>query len=82
MHGGVEMAVSYIRLWKLLLDKRMKRVELKQFAGISSSTLAKLGRDEYVSMESIEKICKALNANIEDIMEFTENSENNVPCDI
>lgn len=76
------MAISYIRLWKLLLDKRMKRVELKQLAGISSSTLAKLGRDEYVSMESMEKICKALNANIEDIMEFTENLENNVTCDI
>lgn len=76
------MAVSYIKLWKLLLDKRLKRVDLKNLAGISSSTLAKLGRDEYLSMETMEKICKALNVNIGDIMEFTENLENNLSCDI
>ncbi|MDP3058137.1 MAG: helix-turn-helix transcriptional regulator [bacterium] len=64
------MAVSYIRLWKLLLDKRLKRVDLKMLSGISSSTLAKLGKDEYVSMESMDRICKALNCRIEDIMEF------------
>lgn len=69
------MAVSYIKLWKLLLDKRLKRVDLKELAGISSSTLAKLGRDEYLSMESMEKICKALNADIGDIMEFTNEAE-------
>lgn len=76
------MAVSYIKLWKLLLDKRLKRVDLKKLAGISSSTLAKLGRDEYLSMESMEKICKALNVNIGDIMEFTEDLEIDLPCDI
>ncbi len=76
------MAVSYIKLWKLLLDKRLKRVDLKELAGISSSTLAKLGRDEYLSMESMEKICKALNVSIEDVMEFTEDLENDAPCDI
>lgn len=52
------MAVSYIKLWKLLLDKRLKRVDLKELAGISSSTLAKLGRDDYLSMESMEKSAK------------------------
>ena len=69
------MAVSYIKLWKLLLDKRLKRVDLKELAGISSTTLAKLGRDEYLSMESMEKICKALNADISDVMEFTDETE-------
>lgn len=69
------MAVSYIKLWKLLLDKRLKRVDLKALAGISSSTLAKLGKDEYLSMESIEKICKALDADISEIMEFTDEAE-------
>lgn len=49
------MAVTYTKLWKLLLDKKMKRTDLKNIAGISSSTLAKLGKDEYVSLESIEK---------------------------
>lgn len=66
------MVVSYIKLWKLLLDKRLKRVDLKELAGISSSTLAKLGRDDYLSMESMEKICKALGVGIGDVMEFVD----------
>lgn len=66
------MAVSYIKLWKLLLDKRLKRVDLKELAGISSSTLAKLGRDDYLSMESMEKICKALGVGIGDVMKFVD----------
>ena len=66
------MAVSYMTLWKLLLDKRLKRVDLKELAGISSSTLAKLGRDDYLSMESMEKICKALGVGIGDVMEFVD----------
>lgn len=72
------MAVSYIKLWKLLLDKRLKRVDLKELAGISSSTLAKLGRDEYLSMESIERICFALDANVGEIMEFVKTDEEKV----
>lgn len=68
------MSVSYINLWKLLLDKKLKRVDLKSIAGISSSTLAKLGKDEYVSMESLDRICKALDCRIEDVMEFTRYS--------
>ena len=66
------MNVSYIKLWKLLLDKGMKRVELKETAGISSSTLAKLGKNEFVSMESIAKICLALHCDIGDVMEILE----------
>lgn len=64
------MAVEYIRLWKLLLDKGMKKTDLKTEAGISSNVLAKLGKNEYVSMETMEKLCISLNCNIEDIMEF------------
>ncbi len=66
------MKVSYLRLWKLLLDKNMKRIDLAKAAGISSTTLAKLGRDEYISMESMSKICMALHCRIEDIMEFVD----------
>ena len=66
------MNVSYIKLWKLLLDKGMKRVELKETAGISSSTLAKLGKNEFVSMESMAKICLALHCYIGDVMEILE----------
>lgn len=62
------MAVSYTKLWKLLLDKKMKRTDLKDIAGISSSTLAKLGKDEYVSMESIDRICAALKCDISEVV--------------
>ena len=61
------MAVTYTKLWKLILDRKMKRTDLKDIAGISSSTLAKLGKDEYVSMESLDRICRALNCDIAEI---------------
>ncbi len=64
------MSVDYVRLWKLLLDKGMKRTDLKSGAGISSNVLARMGKNEYVSMESMEKICHSLNCRIEDVMEF------------
>ena len=62
------MAVQYTKLWKILIDKKMKRTDLITTAGISANILAKLGKDEFVSMESLEKICKALNCNIGDIV--------------
>lgn len=62
------MAVAYTKLWKLLLDKKLKRTDLKEIAGISSSTLAKLGKDEYVSMESIDRICAALKCDISEVL--------------
>ena len=70
------MAVSYTKLWKLLLDKKMKRTDLKDLAGISSSTLAKLGKDEYVSLESLDKICQALDCNIDKVMDFICEKQN------
>lgn len=69
------MAVSYIKLWKLLLDRKMKRTDLITVAGISSNVLAKLGRDEHVAMESLEKICCSLNCDIGQIMEITVTGE-------
>lgn len=72
------MAVTYTKLWKLLLDKKMKRTDLKEIAGISSSTLAKLGKDEYVSLESLDRICIALNCDITEIFSSaTEMSKKN-----
>lgn len=68
----VMMAVSYDNLWKLLIDKKLKRTDLKDICGISSNVLAKLGKDEPISMESLEKICISLNCNIENIMQFVE----------
>lgn len=67
------MIVSYDKLWKLLIDKKMNRTELKNASGISFNVLAKMGRNEFVSMESLYKVCMALNCNIYDIMEFTSN---------
>ena len=58
------MSVSYDKLWKLLIDKKMNRTELKDAAGISFNVLAKLGRNEFVSMESLCKICRILSCNI------------------
>lgn len=64
------MPVSYDKLWKLLIDKKMNRTELKEAAGISFNVLAKLGRNEFVSMESIYKICLALDCDIGDVIRF------------
>lgn len=72
------MRVSYNKLWKLLIDKRMKRVELRDLACISTCTLAKLGKDENVTMEILKKICKTLRCNVGDIMDILpdEDDEN------
>lgn len=64
------MSVSYNKLWKLLIDKNMKKKELSQIAGISNSLIAKLGKNENVTVEVLVKICSALECNIEDIMEL------------
>jgi len=63
------VAVSYDKLWKLLIDKKMNRTDLKEAAGISFNVLAKLGKSETVSMDSLLKICDTLNCDIADIME-------------
>lgn len=66
------MAISYKKLWKLLIDREMTRTELRKLSGISSATLAKLGKNQNVNTESIAKICGILRCNIEDIMEIAE----------
>ena len=65
------MAVSYKKLWKLLIDKDMKKKDLREATGITTTALAKLGRNENVNTEILVKICKVLNCNIEDIVEIT-----------
>ena len=64
------MAISYKKLWKLLIDKDMTAVKLRQATGIAPNTMTKLRRDEEVSMTVLVKICTALNANIGDIMDL------------
>ena len=63
------MKISYIKLWKLLLDKRMKKSELRDLVKMSPNTLAKLGKDEMISMDVIVRICQVLKCDIGDIME-------------
>lgn len=72
---SAEMTISYDKLWKLLIDKKMNRTELKDSSGISFNVLAKMGRNEFVSMESLMKICATLNCNIGDIVDFLPGSE-------
>lgn len=67
------MAVSYKKLWHLLLDKNMKKKDLQESAGLTQYAMLKLGRDEDVSTEILGKICKALECSTDDIMEFHQN---------
>ena len=68
------MAISYKKLWKLLIDKNMTAVDLRQATGIAPNTMTKLRRDEEVSMTVLVKICTVLNANIGDIMDLIPDS--------
>ena len=63
------MPISYDKLWKLLIDKKMNRTDLKDASCISFNVLAKMGKNEFVSMESLLKICIALDCNIGDIVD-------------
>ena len=63
------MAVSYKKLWKLLIDKDMKKKDLRMATGMTTTALAKLGKNEHVNTEILAKICKVLECNIEDIVE-------------
>lgn len=70
------MNVSYKKLWKLLIDKEMTKVELREKAGISTGTLAKLGKNENVTTDVLVKVCEALDCDISDIMEMEKDSAN------
>lgn len=69
------MALSFVPLWKKLLDKKMNRLELARTVGFSTATLAKLGKNEYVALSVIEKICLTLDCRIEDIVEILPNGD-------
>lgn len=69
------MALSYNKLWKLLIDKGMTKTEMRLKADISTTTLAKMGKNETVSMEVLLRICKVLKCDISDIIEITDKEE-------
>lgn len=76
------MDVCYNRLFKLLIDKGMKKTEFGKAVGISQGTLAKLSKNETVSMEIIIKICRAFNCSVDDIMEVVQSPDNRTDFDV
>ena len=71
------MAVSYNKLWKKLIDLEMSRTEMRKKAGISTRPLAKLGKNENVTTDVLVKVCKALDCNVDEIMDITDQTEEN-----
>ena len=69
------MAVSYKKLWKLLIDKEMMKKDLRAMTGVSTTTMSRLSKDENVSTEILSKICSALNCDVGDIMEFVSDKK-------
>ena len=69
------MTYSYNRLWKLLIDKRMTKTEMRKAAGISTNILAKMGKDEPVAMDTLAKIANALQCGLDDIVEIGTDTE-------
>lgn len=72
---GLVMAIRYNKLWKKLIDENMMKVDLRDQAGITTNALAKLGKNEHVSTQVLEKVCKVLHCEIQDIMEFVPDEE-------
>ena len=70
------MAISYKKLWKLLIDKDMKKKDLQKLSGISSASITKLGKNENVNTEILQKICSALECDIGDMMEIVPDEKN------
>ena len=69
------MAISYNKLWKLLVDRKMSKADLRKAAGIAPNTMTRLRRDEKLTLTVLNKICSTLNVDIGDIMEFIPNNE-------
>ena len=71
----LKMRIQYNKLWKILIDKNMKKVDLKDLADISSNSIAKLGKNELVRMDVLMKIAKALYCKVEDLFETVEDKD-------
>lgn len=69
------MSISYNKLWKLLVDKKMSKADLRKAAGIAPNTMTRLRRDEEVTLSVLNKICTVLDVNIGEIMEFLPDAE-------
>lgn len=69
------MAICYNRLFHMMIDKKITNAQLKEMTGVSGNIITRLKRNEYISLESIEKICKTLNCSVDDILEFQYQNE-------
>lgn len=69
------MAICYNRLFHMMIDKKITNAQLKEMTGVSGNIITRLKRNEYISSESIEKICKTLNCSVDDILEFQYQNE-------
>lgn len=69
------MAINYDKLFHMMIDRKITNIQLKNMAGVSANIITRLKRDEYISIESIEKICKALQCGVDDILEFVDKEE-------
>lgn len=69
------MAFSYKKLWKLAIDKQMNKTQLRDCAGLTSSTLSRLSKNKPVSMDALGRICKSLNCDISDIVEYIKEGD-------
>jgi len=76
------MDVCYNKLFKLLIDKSMKKTDLKNMVGLSQGTLAKLSKNELVSMDVIVRICRALNCTVDEILDIVPEPDNETTDDI
>lgn len=70
------MAVCYKKLFHLLIERNMTNAQLQKQCGFSANIITRLKRNNYISMETVESICKTLNCNVDDILEFSSKSEN------
>ena len=70
-----KMNRSYNKLWKLMIDKKMNKTQLREAAKITSNAMAKLGKDESVPVETLEKICRVLDCTIDDIMDINQDNK-------
>lgn len=69
------MAICYNRLFHMMIDKKITNAQLKEMTGVRGNIITRLKRNEYISLESIEKICKTLNCSVDDILEFQYQNE-------
>ena len=69
------MSRSYNKLWKMLIDKKLTKTQLRIAANVSTNAIAKMGRDESVPLETLEKICRILNCSMGDIVDYTTDKE-------